>query len=333
MKAISFEKYGSPDVLQLREISMPVVGDEGILVRVCAASVNPVDWHFMTGLPYLMRTQSGLARPKVNRLGADLAGRVEAVGKKVTLFRPGDEVFGEVDGGVPGKPIVALSSFAEYACVSEDSAVLKPLNLTFEQAAAVPVAGLTALQGLRDMGRIQPGQRVLINGASGGVGTFAVQLARVFGAEVTGVCSTRNVEMVRSLGAEEVIDYTREDFTRCGQRYDLMLDNVGNRAPSECRRVLNPKGVYVASFGRPDRRWLGPAPELLKIAVLGPFVRQKMVTWVTKITKEDLLALKELLEAGKVTPVIDKTYTLSGVADALRYLEEGHARGKIVITM
>lgn len=333
MKAIFFDKYGSPDVLQLREVAEPSVGDDNILVRVCAASVNPLDWHFMTGLPYLMRAQTGLRRPRINRLGADLAGKVEAVGKNVTLFRRGDELFGEAGDEAPGKPLPELCSLAEYALVSEHSVVLKPANLTFEQAAAVPAAGMTALQGLRDMGRIRSGQKVLVNGASGGVGTFAVQIAKAFGAEVTGVCSTRNVEMVRSLGAEEVIDYTREDFTRCGQRYDLLLDNVGNRSPSECRRVLNPRGVYVACFGRPDRQWLGPAPELLKMVVLGPFVSQKMVTWVTRTTREDLLTLKELLEAGKVTPVIDRTYTLGEVPESMRYLAEGHARGKVVITV
>ncbi len=240
MKAIVYDKYGSPDVLQLQEIDKPVVNDDDVLVRVRAASVNPYDWHFLTGLPYIGRISFGLFKPNVDGLGADLAGQVEAVGNNVTQFRPGDEVFGEVDGEAPGKPMLELGSFAEYVCVSEDSVVLKPADLTFEQAAAVPMAGLTALLGLRDKGRIEPGQKVLINGASGGVGTFAVQIARSFGAEVTGVCSTRNVDMVRSIGADHVIDYTREDFTRGGQRYDLMLDNVGNRSLSECRCVLNP---------------------------------------------------------------------------------------------
>ncbi len=333
MKAIIFDKYGSADVLQLREIDKPVVNDDNVLVRIRAASANPIDWHFMTGLPYLLRMQSGLLKPKINGLGADLAGQVEAVGKNVTRFRPGDEVYGEVDGEVPGKPLLDLSSFSEYVCVSENSVVPKPANLTFEQAAAMPVAALTALQGLRDQGEIQAGQKVLINGASGGVGTFAVQVAKSFGAEVTGVCSTRNLDMVRSIGADQVIDYTREDFTRAERRYDLMLDNVGNRSPAECRRVLKPKGVYVASFGRPERLWLGPAPELLKMSVLAPFVSQKMVTWVTSRNVKDLLTLKELTEAGKVTPVIDRTYPLHEVPEAMRHLGEGHARGKVVITV
>jgi NADPH:quinone reductase-like Zn-dependent oxidoreductase len=333
MQAITFDEYGQPDVLKLSEIDKPVVADDRVLVRVRAASANPIDWHFMTGLPYLMRMQSGLFKPKINRLGVDVAGEVEAVGGNVTRLRPGDAVFGAVDEGATGHAMPELGSFAEYACVSEASVVPKPGTLTFEQAATVPTAGMTALQGLRDKGQIQPGQNVLINGASGGVGTFAVQIAKSFGAEVTGVCSTRNVEMVRSIGADRVIDYAREDFTRGGELYDLILDNVGNHPPSECRRVLKPKGVYVASFGRPERRWLGPMPELLQMSMLAPFVSQKMVTWVTSPNEDDLLTLKELLEAGKVTPVIDRTYPLHETADAMRYLGEGHARGKVVITM
>jgi NADPH:quinone reductase-like Zn-dependent oxidoreductase len=333
MRAIIFDRYGSSDVMELREIDRPVVGDDRALVRVRAASVNPIDWHFMTGLPYLLRLQGGLLRPKINRLGLDLAGEVEAVGENVTRLHPGDEVFGAVDEDAPGKAMPKLGSLAEYVCVSEGSVVPKPAGLTFEQAAAVSTAGMTALQGLRDMGGIEAGHRVLINGASGGVGTFAVQVAKSFGAEVTGVCSTRNVEMVRSIGADRVIDYTREDFTRGEERYDLLLDNVGNRSPSQCRRVLNPKGVYVASFGRPERRWLGPMPELLTMSMVAPFVSQKMVTWITSPNEADLLTLKELIEAGKVTPVIDRTYPLSEAADAMRYLEEGHARGKVVVTV
>lgn len=323
MKAIFYDRYGSPDVLQLREIDKPVVKDGDVLVRVRAACANPYDWHFMTGLPYIMRMLSGLRKPKVNGLGADFAGQVEAVGKNVTQFRPGDEVFGEVDAG----------SFAEYVCVLEDWVVLKPAEMTFEQAAAVPMGAITALQLLRDAGGIQPGQKVLINGASGGVGTFAVQVAKSFGAEVTGVCSWRNVGLVRSIGADHVIDYTREDFTRGGQRYDLMLDNVGNRSLSECRRVLNRRGVYVASFGQPENRWLGPFLRLITMFVLSPLVSQKMITRTATRTKEVLLDLKELIEAGKVTPVIDRTYPLSEVPEAIRYLAEGHARGKVVITM
>jgi NADPH:quinone reductase-like Zn-dependent oxidoreductase len=255
-------------------------------------------------------------------LGADLAGQVEGVGKNVTQFQPGDEIFG-----------VGAGAFAEYVCVSEDTVALSPANLTFEQAASVPLAAVTALQGLRDIGQIQVGHKVLINGASGGVGTFAVQIAKSFGAEVTGVCSTRNVDMVRSIGADHVIDYTQENFIRAGQRYDLMLDLVGNRSPSEFRRVLNPKGVYVASFGQPEHRWLGPVAQLLRMFVMSRFVSQRMTTFTAKENNQDLVVLKELIEAGKVTPVIDRTYTLSEVPDAIRYIEEGHTQGKIVITV
>ena len=322
MKAIVYEEYGSPDVLELQEIDKPVVNDDGVLVRVRAASANPYDWHFMRGKPYFMRMQTGLLKPKANRLGVNLAGQVEAVGKNVTQFHPGDEVFGGGDG-----------AFAEYVCGSEDRLVLKPANLTFEQAAAVPTAAFTALQGLRDKGRIQPGQKVLINGASGGVGTFAVQIAKSFGAEVTGVCSTRNVDKVRSIGAHQVIDYTHEDFTHGGQRYDLMLDSVGNRSLSECRRVLASKGTYVIVGGPDGGRWLGPMAHFLRTLVLSLFVSQKVVVLMAKRNKEDLLVLKELLEAGKVTPVIDRTYPLSEVPEAIRYLEEGHAQGKVVIAV
>ncbi len=323
MKAIVYEKYGSPDVLQLREIDKPVGNDDDVLVRVRAAGANYADWRIMRGTPYIMRMATGLLRPKNNGLGADLAGQVEAVGKNVTRFRPGDEVFGEVSMG---------ACFAEYTCASEDVLGLKPANLTFEQAAAVPMAANTALQLLRDGGRIRSGQKVLINGASGGVGTFAVQIAKSFGAEVTGVCSTRNVDLVRSIGADQVIDYTREDFTRSGRRYDLMLDNVGNRSLSECRRALASNGTYISNGG-PDGRWLGPAAHMLKTLVLSPFVRQKVVSRLERQNAEDLSYLKGLLEAGKVTPVIDRTYPLNEVPEAIRYLEEGHTRGKIVITV
>jgi len=323
MRAIVYFKYGSPDVLELKEIDKPIVKDDDVLVRVRAASVNPYDWHFMTGLPYLGRLQFGLLKPKANGLGADLAGLVEAVGKNVTRFSPGDEVFGEVETG----------GFAEYLCVSEDAAVLKPANLTFEQAAAVPMGALTALQGLRDHGQMKPGHMVLINGASGGVGTFAIQIAKSFGAEVTGVCSARNMDMVRSIGADQVVDYTQEDFTRSGQRYDLMFDNVGNRSLSECRRALKPNGIYLASFGQPEHLWLGPLAQLLKMMVLSPFVSHKLRTFVTTPNIEDLLLMRELLEAGKIKPVIDRSYPLSEVPEAIRYLEEGHARGKVVITV
>ncbi|NOQ84101.1 MAG: zinc-binding dehydrogenase [Myxococcales bacterium] len=323
MKAIVYEKYGTPDVLRLDEVDKPVAGDDDVLVRIRAASLNPYDWHFLTGLPYVGRLSMGVLRPKCSRLGADLAGEVEAVGKNVTRFRPGDEVFGEITSG----------AFAEYAIVPEDSLAPKPTALTFQQAAAIPMVGFTALQGLRDLGRIGRGKTVLINGASGGVGTFAVQIAKSFGAEVTGACSAKNVELVLSLGADHVVDYTKQDFTRGGQRYDLMLDLIGNRSLSECRRALTPKGVYVSCFGLPDRKWLGPMLRLLAMVVLSPFVSQDLVTWVAKPTKEDLLELKELIEAQKVTPVIDRTYGLSEVPDAIRYLERGHARGKVVISV
>jgi NADPH:quinone reductase-like Zn-dependent oxidoreductase len=323
MKAIVYHEYGSPDdVLELQDIDKPAVKDDEVLVRIHAASANPYDWHFMTGLPYFMRLQAGLLKPKANVLGADLAGQVEAVGKNVTQFQPGDEIFG-----------IGAGTFAEYVCVSEDSVALNPDNLTLEQAAVVPLAAGTALQGLRDKGHIRAGHKVLINGASGGVGTFAVQIAKAFGAEVTGVCSTRNVDMVRSIGADHVIDYTHEDFAQGGERYDLMFDNVGNRSVSECRRVLTPKGVYIASFGQPEHRMLGPLAQLLRMLVMSPFVSQKMTTFTAKESTEDLVVLKELIEAGKVTPVIDRTYPLSEVPEAIRYLGEGHAQGKIVITV
>jgi NADPH:quinone reductase-like Zn-dependent oxidoreductase len=334
MRAIVFDRYGPADVLRLEEIDKPVVKDDDILVRVRAASANPYDWHFMTGKPYIMRMMiSGLLKPKVKRLGGDLAGEVEAVGKNVTRFRAGDAVFGSVNGAVPGQGPLELGSFAEYVCASEDHLVPKPANLTFEQAAAVPLAALTALNGLRDPGRIEPGQRVLINGASGGVGTFAVQIAKSMGAEVTGVCSTRNVELLRSIGADQVIDYTREDFTRSGQRFDLMFDLVGNRSLSECTRLLNPTGVYLICFGRPEHNWVGPFPQLLQARVMSPFVKPKLVDLAWHLKAEDLDLLRELPATGRVTPVIDRSYPLGEAPEAMRYLEEGHARGKVVINV
>jgi NADPH:quinone reductase-like Zn-dependent oxidoreductase len=323
MKAIVYHEYGSPDVLELREIEEPLVKDDGALVRVWAASANPADWHYLRGLPYIMRSQAGLRRPKNRVLERDVAGQVEAVGKAVTAFRPGDEVFANVEAG----------GFAEYACVSEGLLEPKPANLTFEQAAAVPLAALTALQGLRDAGRVRPKQRVLIIGASGGVGTFAVQIAKSFGAEVTGVCSTRSVEMVRSLGADHVIDYTQEDFTQGGEKYDLILQLAGTRSPSDCRRALTSAGTLVLSSGESSGRWIGPVARMIKATVLSPFVSQKLGSFLAKPKKDDLQFLKELIEAGTVTPVIDRTYPLREVPEAIRYLEEGHARGKIVITM
>jgi NADPH:quinone reductase-like Zn-dependent oxidoreductase len=323
MKAIVHHEYGSPDVLELQDIDKPVAKDDEVLVRVRAASVNPADWHFMRGLPYIMRPQAGLGKPKNAVLGRDISGQVEAVGKDVTRFRPGDEVFGEVERG----------GFAEYTCASEALLELKPANLTFEQAAAVPLAALTALQGLRDAGRVQPEQKVLIIGASGGVGTFAVQIAKLLGADVTGVCSTRNVEMIRSLGADHVIDYTREDFTRSGRKYDLIFQLAGTLSPSDCRRALTSKGTLVLSSGESSGRWLGPVDRMIKAAVLSPFVSQKLGSFLAKPDSDDLQFLKELIEAGKVKPVIDRTYSLNEAPEAIRYLEEGHARGKVVITV
>jgi NADPH:quinone reductase-like Zn-dependent oxidoreductase len=322
MKAIVFSRYGSADVLELTDVEKPAVGDDGVLVRVRAASVNPLDWHGMRGQPYLMRMSGGVRRPKEDELGVDLAGEVEAVGTDVTQFRPGDEVFG-----------VRSGAFGEYVRGTEESTLApKPGGMTFEQAAAVPVAGMTALQGLRDKGQLQPGQHVLINGASGGVGTFAVQIAKAFGAEVTGVCSTANLEMVRSIGADHVIDYTRENFTKSGQKYDLILDIAGSRPLSACRRVMTASGTFVA-VGGPGGRWIRPADRALKAILMNRFVSQRMVPFLSHASKDDLLVLKELIEAGKVTPVIDRAYPLSETPEAVRYLEQGHARGKVVITV
>jgi len=320
MKAAVYSRYGPPEVVEIREVEKPVPGDDEVLIGVRAASVNPLDWRLMRGKPYLARIAFGLRKPKTTRPGVDVAGQVEAVGRNVTQLKPGDEVFGGCRGAL-----------AEYACTSESALVTKPNNVTFEQAASVPLAAYTALQGLRDRGRIQPGQKVLINGAAGGVGTFAVQIAKSFGADVTGVCSTRNVDMVRSIGADQIIDYTKEDFTRSGQRYDVILDCVGNRSLSACRRALKPDGVCVMA-GAPKE------PGLLLVRALGalllsPFMRQKFVMFVARRRKEDLTILRDLLEVGRVTPVIDRCYKLNEVPEALRYLEEGHARGTVVITL
>ena len=321
MKAIVHDRYGSPEVLELQEVEKPNVTDDGVLVRVRAASVNPADWYGMTGLPYVGRALMGLFKPKQRVLGVDFAGTVEAVGEDITEFRPGDDVFGGRSG-----------SFAEYVCV-RNAVVLKPANVTFEQAAAVPIAALTALQGLRDKGQVQPGHKVLINGASGGVGTFAVQIAKALGAEVTGVCSTRNVDLVRSIGADHVIDYTREDFTRNDRRYDLMLDVAGSRSWSECRRVLNPQATLVIVGAPKGNRLIGPLSHIVKVRLAALRSSQRVVFFIAKVNKADMEVLQELLEAGKVTPVIDRRYELSEAADAFRYLGEGHARGKIVITV
>ena len=324
MQAIIYTSYGSPDVLQLNDIEKPTPKDNQVLVNVHAASANPADWHLMRAEPFLARFANGLLKPKNTRLGADVAGRVEAVGRNVTQFHVGDDVFGSM-------PLSDLGSFAEYVCAAEELLALKPAKMTFEQAAAVPLAAFTALQGLRNKGQIQPGQKVLINGASGGVGTFAVQIAKSFGTEVTGVCSTRNVDMVRSIGADHVIDYTQADFTTNGQRYDLIFDAVGNRSVSDFKRALRPNGICaVAGFTTLSR--------LFQVLFLGAWVSKtgsKKIGMMetAKPNQKDLAFLKELLEAGKVVPVIDRCYPLREVPEALRYLEAGHARGKVVITI
>jgi NADPH:quinone reductase-like Zn-dependent oxidoreductase len=322
MKAIIYCDYGSPDVLRLADVEKPVPGDSQMLVRVRAAAVNPLDWHYMRGEPYIGRLGMGLRKPKVTRLGVDYAGVVESVGSAVTQFKPGDEVFGGRNG-----------AFAEYISVRADRAVaLKPANVTFEQAAAVPVAAITALQGLRDKGQLQPGQRVLINGASGGVGTFAVQIAKALGAHVTGVCSARNVELVRSIGADEVIDYTRENFTEGARRYDLIIDNVGNHSLSDLERVLEPNGTYVM-IGGPSGRWIAPFPRVLRLLLASRFGDHEMRFFLAELNKEDLTFLRDLMQGGKVTPVIDRRYPLREASEAIRYLETGRARGKVVLTV
>ena len=326
MKAVVYTDYGSPDVLEIRDIKKPVPDDDQVLVKVRAVSVNPYDWHFIEGKPYIMRAMMvGLRKPKDPRLGVDYAGTVEAVGKNVTQFKPGDDVFGGRGG-----------AFAEYVCARADRSItLKPANVTFEQAASVDIAGLTALQGLRDAGHVQPGQMVLINGASGGVGTFAVQIAKSLGADVSGVCSTRNLDLVRSLGADHVIDYTKEDFTKGDQRYDVILDNVGTQPLSGFRHVLTAKGicVMIGGGGPNDGGLIGPLGRPVKALLISPFISQKMGMMMAKQSKDDLKILADLMQSGKVTPVIDKTYPLSQIADAIRYLEQGHARGKVIVTV
>ncbi len=322
MKAIVYHEYGSPDVLKCEEIEKPVPKDDEVLIKVRAASVNPLDWRLMKGKPAILRVFFGLRKPRLGRPGVDVAGEVEAVGGSVTQFKPGDEVFGASRG-----------AFAEYACTAESKLVLKPDNVTFEQAASVNVAGLTALQGLRDKGKIQPGSKVLINGAAGGVGTFAVQIAKSFGADVTGVCSTRNIDMVRSIGADEVIDYTQNDFTTSNQRYDLILDCVGNHSFSACRRVLNPVGRFVIIGAPHDTSVIGLLAFLIQALLLSLFVSQKAVMFIAKSSQDDLTLLGELIATGKLEPVIDSCYSLSDAPDAVRHVEEGHARGKVVITL
>ena len=324
MKAIVYTQYGSPDVLQFKDVEKPTPKDNEVLVKIHAASVNALDWHMMRATPFLARLENGLFKPKQNKLGADLAGRVEAVGSGVKQFRPGDEVFGDIW-------LNGLGGFAEYGNTREDTLSLKPINLSFEAAATVPLSALTALQGLRDKGQIQAGQKVLINGASGGVGTFAVQIAKAFGAEVTGVCSTRNVELVRSIGADHVIDYTREDFTQNGQEYDLIYCAVGNRSVADYQRALTPQGVCVIAGFTTLRL-------MFQHMILGPR-RSKVggqrigMMGTVKANQADLLFMKGLLEAGKIVPVIDRCYPLSETAEAIRYVETGHARGKVVITV
>ncbi|MFF2365165.1 NAD(P)-dependent alcohol dehydrogenase [Streptomyces sp. NPDC058122] len=324
MKAIAHDRYGSPDVLELREVDMPTVADHEVLVRVHAASVNARDWHLMRGDPYLARLALGLSGPKTKIRGTDFAGRVEAVGKAVRRFRPGDEVFGEVDG-----------AFAEYVCARDDVLEPKPAALSFEQAAALPLAGNTALMGLRDLGQVASGHEVLINGASGGVGTFAVQIAKAFGAEVTGVCSARNAELVRSLGADHVVDYAREDFTRNGRRYDVVFDLVGNHSLAEFRRALKPTGTLVLSGGGvfEGGSVVGPMALLIKGQVMSRFARHRLLVLTATPSRENLATLRELADSKKLTPVIDRTYPLSEAPEAIRYLEGEHARSKVVITV
>jgi NADPH:quinone reductase-like Zn-dependent oxidoreductase len=319
MKAILCEKYGPPEVLQLKEVEKPSPKENEVLVQVHAASANPLDWHFMRGSPFLLRLSSGLRKPKEPTMGVDVAGRVDAVGKNVTRFQPGADVFG-----------FSAGSFAEYAVAREDRLALKPANLSFEAAAAVPIAALTALQSLRDKRQIQPGKKVLINGAAGGVGSFAVQIAKSFGAEVTAVCSTRNQEMVRSIGAAHLIDYTREDFIKNGQRYDLILDAASHHSVSDYKGALNPAGICVVVGG-------SSMAHMLRVIIAGSWAskigKKKIGSMMAKPNTNDLVALKVLLESGKVVPVIDRRYTLSQAPEAIRYLEAGHAQGKVIITL
>jgi len=322
MKAARYTKYGPPEVVQFVDVEKLVPKEDEVLIKVRAASVNPYDWHFMRGDPYPIRIPAGgLRGPKDTRLGADVAGQVEAVGKNVTQFKVGDEVFGCCKG-----------AFAEYACAPTARLALRPENVTAEQAAAIPIAALTALQALRDKGNVQSGQKVLVNGAAGGVGTFGVQLAKTFGATVTGVCSTRNVEMVRSIGAERVIDYTQQDFTKEGERFDMILDCVGNRSLSECRRVLQPRGVYVGAGGSSDKWMLGPMTRMVKQLLLSLFGSQKLSGILANVNTADLALVGDMVKSGKVAPVIDRRYPLTKIREAISYIEEGHARGKVIIT-
>lgn len=322
MKAIVYHEYGPPDVLRCEDIEKPSPADGEVSLKIHAASLNPYDWHFMRGEPYGIRLMAGLGKPKNKRLGADVAGVVDAVGGKVTQFRPGDAVYGVCQG-----------AFAEFVCTAETKLVKKPDSVSFEHAASLPIAALTALQALRDKGKIQPRHSVLVNGASGGVGTFGVQIAKSFGAEVTGVTSTRNLDLVQSIGADHVIDYTREDFTKSDQRFDLILDCVGNHPFSQCRRVLNRGGKVIAAGGKTDNWMLTPIAGMVSAMFQSLFVSQKQLSILAKMSTADMLVLNELLTSGKVTPVIDRICKLDEIPDAIRYLEKGHARGKIVMSL
>ena len=322
MKAIVFERYGAPDVLELRELDTPHANDDQVLVRVRAASVNPIDWHRLRGQPLFVRGSEGFRRPKNTGLGADVCGTVEQVGRDVSALKPGDEVFG-----------MSIRTLAEYAAVAADGLVAKPANLTFEQAAAVPLAALTAAQALRRAGELEPGRSVLVNGASGGVGTFAVQIAKALGADVTAVCSARNVELVQSLGADEVVDYTREDFTKRGSRYDLVVDTVMNRSLGALRRVAKEDAAIVLVGAAKGRSGGRPMLRFVRAMLGKRFASQQVLSFLTERNRDDLLLLKELIEAGKVMPAIDRTYPLAETADAIRYLEQGHARGKVVVAV
>lgn len=320
MKAALYHRFGSPeDVVEIEDVEKPVPAEDEVLVRIRAAAVNPVDSHFLRGV-YLLRPIFGMRGPRHPRLGVDLAGEVESVGRNVMSFKPGDQVYG-----------VARGAFAEYACPKEKQLGPKPENVSFEEAAAIPVAAITALQGLRDKCRVEAGQKVLINGAAGGVGSFAVQIAKTLGAHVTGVCSSKSVSAVRSIGADHVIDYTRENFTRGSERYDVLFDCVGNHSLSDCRRVVRPNGIITLIGARPGGRVIGPLPHLISVVARSRFVSQKVIFFIARITPQDLTVMKELIESGKVTPLIDRSYPLQKAAEALRYMKEGHTRGKVII--
>jgi NADPH:quinone reductase-like Zn-dependent oxidoreductase len=337
MKAIVYHNYGSPDVLRCDEIDKPTAGDNEVLIKVRAASVNPLDVAGMTGRPYIARIVYGLRSPKDTRPGVDVAGQVEAVGRSVKQFIPGDEVFGVCVSHPQASGVKVWvhhqGSLAEYVCAHESTLVRKPENMTFEEAASAPVAAFTALQGLRDKGQIRPGQRVLINGAAGGVGTFAVQVAKSFGAEVTGVCGPKNLEMVRSIGADHVIDYTLEDFTKHGQHYDVIFDCVSNHSLSACRHALTSSGIYIGVGDMSGRSVIGILARVMKALVLSWFVSQRLVTCLARPNSDDLTIMHDLMKAGRVKPVVDRVYSLSQVHEAIRYLEGKHARGKVVITL